>query len=79
MWEFRHGSTPMMASIADKDWLKTYQSRMVSILPQDSVKAIVKVIRKYDSDKELIGEHFSLTKIIEVISGPEQPNMFSKQ
>ena len=78
MWEFKHGPAPMSATIEDKQWLKAYRARMVQILPQDSIQAVVKTTRKYDSDNELIGEHYSLIKVIGIISGPEQSNMFPK-
>jgi hypothetical protein len=79
MWDFRHGNTPIQATIEDKDWLKTYQSRLIDIRPQDAIKALVRTIRKYDYKDELIVEHFTVVKIVNVISGPEQPTMFEQQ
>ena len=46
MWEFRHGKIPIIATIEDKVWLKEYQARQVIILPQDSIRAMVKNVQK---------------------------------
>jgi hypothetical protein len=76
MWEFKHGPTPIAATIEDKDWLKQFQTRQIELRPQDAIKAIVKTIRKYDYDDELIAEHHSLIRITDIVHGPEQKSMF---
>ena len=78
MWDFRHGTSIISASILDKEWLENFQSRKVNVRPQDFIRARVEISHKYDQDGELIATHYNILKIIEVIFGSEQaqPNMF---
>ena len=78
MWDFRHGTSIISASILDKEWLENFQSRKVNVRPQDFIRARVEISHKYDQDGELIATHYNILKIIEVIFASEQaqPNMF---
>lgn len=78
MWDFRHGTSIISASILDKEWLENFQSRKVDVRPQDFIRARVEISHKYDQDGELIATHYNILKIIEVIfaSDQAQPNMF---
>jgi len=77
MWDFRHGTKIIPANISDKEWLDKFQSRQVEVRPKDSIHAVVKASFKYDYDGELIAEHYSVTKVIKVIAGSDQLNMFN--
>ena len=78
MWDFRHGTSTVSASILDKEWLEKFQSREVDVRPQDFIRARVGISHKYDQDGELIATHYSILKVIEVIFALDQaqPNMF---
>ncbi len=78
MWDFRHGTAIISASILDKEWLERFQSRNVDVRPQDFIRARVGISHKYDQDGELIATHFNILKVIDVIFAPDQaqPNMF---
>ncbi len=79
MWDFRHGKGTISASVVDAEWLEKFQSRKVTVQPQDSIRAIVKIINKYDEDGELIATHYDILKVLEVIQAlnHEQPSMLS--
>lgn len=79
MWDFRHGTSTISASILDKEWLEKFQSRKVDVRPQDYIRARVEISHKYDQDGELIATHYNILKVIEVIFAPDQsqPNMFT--
>jgi hypothetical protein len=78
MWDFRHGTSTISASILDREWLEKFQSRKVDVRPQDFIRARVGISYKYDQDGELIATHYNILKVIEVIFAPDQaqPNMF---
>ena len=76
MWEVKHGKDTFPASIADKAWLQKFQSGTIPIVPGDSIRAIVTEEYKYDYNQNLIAERRNVEKVIEVIHGPEQSDMF---
>jgi len=78
MWDFRHGTSIVSATILDKEWLEKFQSRKVDVRPQDYIRARVRISHKYDQDGELIATHYNILKVIDVIfaSDQSQPNMF---
>lgn len=81
MWDFRHGTSVISASILDKEWLEKFQSRKVDVRPQDSIRVRVEISHKYDQNGDLITTHYTILKILEVIFAPDQlqPNMFEKR
>lgn len=72
-WEFKHGNKIEPYTMLDKPWVEKYHNRGVIVQPQDSIKATVRIERKYDYDNELIAEHFSVIKVIDVI--PPEPQL----
>jgi hypothetical protein len=78
MWDFRHGTSVISATVLDKEWLGKFQSRKVDVRPQDYIRARVGISHKYDQDGELIATHYNILRVIEVIFAPDQaqPNMF---
>jgi hypothetical protein len=68
-WEFRHNNKTILVKLEDHDWLKKFHERAVAISPGDSMKAIVKVIAKYDINNEVIFTYYILLKVIEIIPG----------
>jgi hypothetical protein len=78
MWDFRFGDKTISVSVEDVDWLEKFQSRKVIVRPGDSIRGIMKTSHRYDYNGELIGTHYALTTIIEVMLAPdnEQSGMF---
>ena len=79
MWDFRHGTSIISASILDKEWLEKFQSRKVDVRPQDSIRVRMGIYNKYDQNGDLITTRYNILKVIEVIFAPDQsqPDMFS--
>lgn len=75
MWDFRFGDRVIQVGISDKEWLDRFQSRKIDIKPGDSVRGIIQVSHKYDYDGELIGIHFDMNKVIDVIHTPNQEQL----
>ena len=73
MWDFKHGTRLIQGKILDIDWLKKFQEKEVDIRPGDSLRAIVRTIVKYGHDLEVVGYHYDVTKVIEVIQS-KPPN-----
>lgn len=78
MWDFRHGTSIISASILDKEWLEKFQSRKIDVRPQDSIRVRMGISHRYDQNGDLIATHYNILKVIEVIFAPDQtqPNMF---
>lgn len=66
-WDLRHGKRPVQAVIADEDWLKRFQYRDVDVRPGDALRCQVEIELLYGFDNELIGEHYRVTKVEEVL------------
>ena len=67
MWEFRHGSTVILARGSDGEWLRQFQTREVQIRPGDSIRAVVQIINKYDFEGELLGTSYEISEVSEVV------------
>lgn len=79
MWDFKHGQLTIQASISDKGWLADFQSGKITILPGDSLRAIVGEYYRFDQNKTLIGLNYRVERIDEIIHAPDQPDMFSEK
>jgi hypothetical protein len=77
MWDFKHGQLTIQASISDKGWLTDFQSGKITILPGDSLRAIVSEYYRFDQNNNLIGLHYRVERIAEIIHASDQPDMFS--
>jgi hypothetical protein len=78
MWDFKHGQLTIQASIFDKGWLADFQSGKITILPGDSLRAIVREYYRFDQNKKLIGLNYRVEKINAIIHAPDQPGMFGQ-
>lgn len=67
MWDFKHGSRTIHASITDANWLSRFQSRLIDIRPGDSIRASVQTIVKYGYDNELVGQSYEIVEVKEII------------
>lgn len=66
-WDLRHGKRTLQVTIADEAWLKQFQSRQVDVRPGDALKCQVEIELLYGFDNELIGEHYRVTQVQEVL------------
>jgi len=79
MWDFKHGQLTIQASIFDKGWLADFQSGKIKILPGDALRAIVGEYYRFDQNNNLIGLHYRIERIAEIIHSPSQPDMFNDE
>ena len=66
-WEFRHGKTPINASILHEEWLLAFQARKIDVRPGDALRCLVTVENHYGYDNELVAESYAITKVVEVV------------
>ncbi|NEQ73203.1 MAG: hypothetical protein F6K23_09015 [Okeania sp. SIO2C9] len=72
-WEFKHEKRRIEAKIADLEWLQSFRNGDVFIFPRASIKAIVKIVSKYDHGGKLISSQYTIKKVIEVIPPSPPP------
>lgn len=73
-WEFRHGKSPINASIIDNSWLLRFRNREFALMPGDSLKAKVKTEVKYDYDREVSSVNYFITEVLEVVYSKTNPS-----
>lgn len=66
-WDFKHDTKTIQAKIEDEGWLGRFQNRMEDVRPGDSVRADVRIDVRYGHDMAVIGTHYSITNVIEII------------
>jgi hypothetical protein len=66
MWDVQYSGRTVQAKIMDLEWLQRFQSREVDMLPGDSLRAIVHLEIKYGDNNIIVGEHYSVLKVIEI-------------
>ena len=66
-WELRHEKLSIYAKISDVEWLKRFQERQVNVRPGDSLKTSVRTTVSYDYNNEVIGTHYEILKVQEII------------
>lgn len=66
-WELRHEKNAILVKIADVSWLRQFQEREINVRPGDSLRAKVKISVNYDYNNEVIGTHYEIIKVIDVI------------
>lgn len=79
-WDVQYNGKTIQAKIIDFDWLEKFQNRVIDVRPGDSLRAIVIVEVRYSYDNTVISEHYTISKIIEVIKSEvlsfKQNNLF---
>lgn len=70
LWDFKHGDLTIKAKIEDKNWLDSYLSGNVIVLPGDSLKAVVYTSSVYDSNQNLIKVKYVITKVLNIVRKP---------
>lgn len=66
MWDVQYSGRTVQTKILDLDWLHRFQNREVDLLPGDSLRAVVHLEIKYGDNNIVVGEHYSILKVIEV-------------
>jgi hypothetical protein len=78
-WDFRLGGRTISAKITDEAFLRRFQSRDVDIRPGDSLRCMVASELRYGFDNSLISERYTVSHVIEVLTGPPpQPDFFDE-
>ncbi len=67
MWSFRYQGKSIDVKILDQDWLKAFQLKKVSVMPGDSIRAIVKEEVSYGYNNEVIHTYYEILKVIEIL------------
>lgn len=67
MWEFKHGSRTIPAKILDDEWIRKFQNREIDVRPGDSLRCKMKTEVRYGHDFEVVGTHYEIINVIEVI------------
>lgn len=75
MWDFRHGDRIISVTISDMEWLEKFQSRKTVIRPGDSIRGVIRTSHRYDYNGELIGTHYELIKVIDVVEMPNNKQL----
>ncbi len=80
MWDVQYSGKTIQVKILDTEWLFKFQSQKTDVLPGDSIKALVRAEYRYGYDKNLISEHYSVTKVMEVLKSIpwKQEQMFEE-
>lgn len=74
MWEFKYEQKTIPVKISHIEWLRRFQNREKDIRPGDSIRALVEIKTKYDYDNEVVGTHYDIMEVIEILpyNPPEQ-------
>lgn len=75
-WQFRHGKRPISASMEDAEWLKRFQARAVDVRPGDGLKCLVDTEFSYSHENELVGENYTIKKVVEVLENQHVQGTF---
>lgn len=69
MWTFKYNSRLVFAKIVHDEWLSKFQERKIDIRPGDSIRAKVLTTVNYGHDYEVIGHHYEIMEVLEVLPG----------
>lgn len=70
MWEFKYEGRLIPAKILHTEWLTNFHKQKVKVNPGDSIRATVEVSVNYDKYGEVIGQHYLIQEVLEVIPMP---------
>ena len=72
MWSIKYQNKAVDAKIVDEKWLKDFQSKEITLLPGDSIRAIVREDVSYGHNNEVIHTHFEIIEVLEILPEPKQ-------
>lgn len=67
MWVFKYQGKSIDAKILDENWLKAFQGKQISVLPGDSIKAVLRERVSYGHDNEVVHSTYEVVRIIGVL------------
>jgi len=67
MWSFKYQNKSIDVKILDDEWLRAFQSKDVTVLPGDSIRALVKEEVSYGHNNEVIHTHYEILQVIEIL------------
>lgn len=67
MWDFRHEGKKIPAKVVDTDWLGNFHRGAIAFCSGDALRAFVEIETNYGSDREVLGTHYRILKVLEVI------------
>lgn len=72
MWSFKYQNKAVDAKIVDEKWLKDFQSKNITLLPGDSIRAFVREEVSYGHNNEVVHLHFEILQVLEILHEPKQ-------
>jgi hypothetical protein len=69
MWEFRHEGKRIPAKVVDTDWLENFHRGAIALRSGDALRAFVEIETHYGIDREVLGTHYRILKVQELIPG----------
>ncbi len=67
MWDVQYSGRTIQTKILDIDWLERFHNREIGLSPGDSLRALIHLEIKIGENKIVIGEHYTVLKVFEVI------------
>lgn len=67
MWDVHYKGRTISVKVLDLEWLERFQSRKIDVRPGDSLRAIVRSEVKYDYKNNVVAEHYSIEKVLDVM------------
>lgn len=72
MWSFKYQGRSIEVKILDDEWLKAFHLKEVSVLPGDSIRALVKEEVLYGYNNEVIHTNYEALKVVDILPAPTQ-------
>lgn len=72
MWLFKYQGRSIDVKILDDEWLKAFHLKKVSVLPGDSIRALVKEEVLYGYNNEVIHTNYEALKVVDILPAPIQ-------
>jgi len=66
-WDFRHGSSPLLAKMQDAKWVEDFHRGSVPIFPGDALRAIVRTTVRYGYDGDVVDTQHDVMRVLDVI------------
>lgn len=67
MWDFRHEGRRIPAKVMGTGWLEDFRRGAIAFHSGDALRAWVEIETNYGSDREVLGVHYRILNVLEVI------------
>lgn len=74
MWEFKHQGHQVRAKMSDHNWLLSFQTNRVHVLPGDALRVTLETTTHLDEQGLEIGSHFRVLHVDEIIRAEFLPS-----